>query len=68
MPPKTAARASAAPSRALAEHFGYAETTAEDGSMVVKHPGRRVADITDERVLFTRVRPGETLLKPIAAE
>ena len=43
-------RGASTPSRALAEHFGYAEITAEDGSVTVKHPGWRVVDITDERV------------------
>src|SRR6266705_2548002 len=43
-------RGSAEPSRALADHFGYAETTAEDGSVVVARAGWRVADITTERV------------------
>lgn len=43
-------RGSPEPSRALADHFGYAETTAEDGSVMVARAGWRVADITTERV------------------
>ena len=43
-------RSDASPSRALAEHFGYAETKADDGSVVVARAGWRIADITSERV------------------
>ena len=43
-------RTSATPSRALAEHFGFAETTNEDGEVVVTHPGWRVVEIRDERI------------------
>ena len=42
-------RSSADPSRALADYFGYAETRAADGAVVVT-PGWRVVEITDERV------------------
>jgi len=42
-------RTSADPSRALADYFGYAETTKDDGTVVVT-PGWRVVEITDERV------------------
>src|SRR6185437_12430427 len=37
------------PTRALADYFGYSETTNEDGS-VTTTPGWRVLEITDERV------------------
>ena len=42
-------RTSADPSRALADYFGFAETTKGDGSLAVT-PGWRVVEITDERV------------------
>jgi len=43
-------RSSPAPSRALAEHFEYAATVADDGQVVVTRAGRRVADITRDAV------------------
>jgi len=43
-------RSSPDPSRFLADHFGYAETTTDDGTVVVTQRGWRVVEITDERV------------------
>jgi integrase len=42
-------RSTPEPSRFLADYFGFAETTNEDGTVTVT-PGWRVVEITDERV------------------
>ena len=43
-------RTSATPSRALAEFFGYRETTNDDGKVVVVTPGWKVVEITNAAV------------------
>lgn len=43
-------RTSADPSRALTAYFGYAETTQDDGTVVVVTPGWKVVEITDEKI------------------